>query len=90
MSSLLSLADARFGSLTTFRRSGERVSTPVWVGRDGGALVVLTLAASGKVRRLRRDPRVAGTTRSSPASSWAPSGWSNTSTGDPAPSGSPS
>ena len=58
MTPLLSLADARFVSLTTFRRSGERVSTPVWVGRDGEALVVLTPAGSGKVRRLRRDPRV--------------------------------
>jgi uncharacterized protein len=55
---LLPLADARFVSLTTFRRSGEPVSTPVWVGRDGGALVVLTPAGSGKVRRLRHDPRV--------------------------------
>jgi len=36
------MADARFVSLTTFRRSGEPVSTPVWVGRDGGSLVVLT------------------------------------------------
>ena len=55
---LLSLADARFVSLTTFRRTGERVSTPVWVGRDDEALVVLTPAGSGKVRRLRHDPRV--------------------------------
>jgi len=55
---LLPLADARFVSLTTFRRSGEPVSTPVWIGRDGGALVVLTPAGSGKVRRLRHDPRV--------------------------------
>lgn len=58
MSDLLQLADARFVSLTTFRRSGEPVSTPVWVGRDGDALVVLTPAGSGKVTRLRRDPRV--------------------------------
>jgi PPOX class probable F420-dependent enzyme len=58
VTALLSLADARFVSLTTFRRSGERVSTPVWVGRDGDALVVLTPAGSGKVKRLRRDPRV--------------------------------
>ena len=35
---LLSLSDARFVSLTTFRGSGERVSTPVWIGRDGGTL----------------------------------------------------
>ena len=52
------MADARFVSLTTFRRSGEPVSTPVWVGRDGGSLVVLTPADSGKVKRLRHDPRV--------------------------------
>jgi PPOX class probable F420-dependent enzyme len=58
VTSLLPLADARFVSLTTFRRSGERVSTPVWVGRDGESLVVLTPAGSGKVKRLRNDPRV--------------------------------
>ena len=55
---LLAMADERFVSLTTFRRSGEAVSTPVWVARDGNALVVLTPAASGTVRRLRHDPRV--------------------------------
>jgi uncharacterized protein len=58
VSDLLPLADERFISLTTFRRSGEPVSTPVWVGRDGDSLVVLTPAGSGKVRRLRHDPRV--------------------------------
>ena len=58
MTSILPLADARFVSLTTFRRSGEPVSTPVWVGREGETLVVLTPAESGKVRRLRHDPRV--------------------------------
>ena len=55
---LLALADERFLSLTTFRRNGEPVSTPVWVGRDGDALVVLTPSGSGKVKRLRQDPRV--------------------------------
>jgi len=55
---LLPLADSRFISLTTFRRSGEAVSTPVWVGREGATLVVLTPAESGKVKRLRHDPRV--------------------------------
>jgi uncharacterized protein len=58
VTSLLTLADERFISLTTFRRSGEPVSTPVWVGRDGEAIVVLTPAGSGKVKRLRHDPRV--------------------------------
>lgn len=55
---LLALAEERFVSLTTFRRSGEPVSTPVWVGRDGDVLVVLTPAGSGKVKRLRNDARV--------------------------------
>ena len=58
MDELLDLADERFVSLTTFRRSGEPVSTPVWIARDGDALVVLTPSGSGKVRRLRHDPRV--------------------------------
>ena len=52
------LGDARFVSLTTFRRSGVPVSTPVWVARDGAELLVLTPRASGKVKRLRNDPRV--------------------------------
>ncbi len=30
----------------------------VWVARDGAALVVLTPVGTGKVKRLRRDPRV--------------------------------
>jgi uncharacterized protein len=55
---LSALAEERFISLTTFRRSGEPVSTPVWVSRDGEAIVVLTPAGSGKVKRLRHDPRV--------------------------------
>jgi PPOX class probable F420-dependent enzyme len=54
----MALADHRFVSLTTFRRSGAPVSTPVWVGRDGESLVVVTPVGSGKVKRLRHDPRV--------------------------------
>ena len=52
------LGDERFVSLTTFRRSGAPVATPVWVARDGRDLVVTTPAESGKVKRLRRDARV--------------------------------
>ena len=58
MSDLLDLGAERFVSLTTYRRSGEPVSTPVWVARDGDHLVVLTPAGSGKVTRIRNDPRV--------------------------------
>ncbi len=55
---LAGLGDEAFVSLTTYRRNGQPVSTPVWIGRDGDALVVTTPAESGKVKRLRNDPRV--------------------------------
>lgn len=54
----LDAGDEKFVSLTTFRRSGEPVPTTVWIARDGDALVVTTPSGSGKVKRLRRDPRV--------------------------------
>ena len=54
----MTLGDERFVSLTTFRRSGDPVSTPVWVARDGDGLVVYTGAESGKVKRLRHDGTV--------------------------------
>jgi uncharacterized protein len=54
----VTLGDERFVSLTTFRRTGEPVSTPVWVVRDGVSLVVYTVADSGKVNRIRRDDHV--------------------------------
>lgn len=55
---LRALGDERFVSLTTFRRSGVPVATAVWISRDGDDLVVTTPAGSGKVKRLRDDPRV--------------------------------
>lgn len=58
MSTLAEMADEQFVSLSTFRRSGAPVATPVWIARDGDALVVTTVADSGKVKRLRNDPRV--------------------------------
>jgi PPOX class probable F420-dependent enzyme len=58
MTSVLDLADESFVSLATFRRSGDAVATPVWVGRDGDSLVVTTPSESGKIKRLRNDPRV--------------------------------
>ena len=57
-SAFAALGDEQFLSLTTFRKSGEPVSTAVWIGRDGDALIVTTPEASGKVKRLRNSPRV--------------------------------
>ncbi|GAB3715021.1 PPOX class F420-dependent oxidoreductase [Mariniluteicoccus flavus] len=55
---LLDLADEDFVSPTTFRRSGAAVPTTVWLGRDGDALVVITPASSGKLKRLAHTSRV--------------------------------
>jgi PPOX class probable F420-dependent enzyme len=56
---LADLADARYISLTTRRRDGSLVSTPVWVvSDDGRRLLVWTHALTWKVKRIRRDPRV--------------------------------
>lgn len=56
---------ARYISLTTFKRTGHPVATPVWVAPAlpgepfrPGELVFVTLADSWKVKRLRRDRRV--------------------------------
>jgi PPOX class probable F420-dependent enzyme len=56
-SELLRLADERFVSLTTFRKTGEEVSTPVWIARDGHDLLVTTPDDTGKVKRLRNSTR---------------------------------
>ena len=58
MSDFHDLGDQRFVSLTTYRRTGVPVSTPVWVARDGEDLLVTTPAGSGKVKRLRHTTRV--------------------------------
>lgn len=53
------LAGERYISLTTFKRDGTPVSTPVWVTSDDGRrLLVWSGAKTWKVRRLRRDARV--------------------------------
>jgi uncharacterized protein len=48
----------KYVSLTSFRRDGTGVATPVWFVEAGGRLLVETDAASYKVRRIWRDPRV--------------------------------
>jgi len=47
----------RYISLSTFRRNGAEVATPVWFAADGAKLYVFTLADSGKVKRLRHTAR---------------------------------
>lgn len=50
------MAEPTYVLLTTFRRTGERVSTPVWIAQGDGDLLVTTDPQSGKVKRLRNNP----------------------------------
>lgn len=52
------LADEQYVLLTTTRRNGVAVPTPVWVVRHADALLVTTGDESGKVKRIRHTPRV--------------------------------
>ncbi|MEU9888469.1 PPOX class F420-dependent oxidoreductase [Sphaerisporangium sp. NPDC051011] len=52
------IGQGRNVSLTTFRRDGRSVATPVWFVVDGGELLVLTRPDSGKVKRIRNGGRV--------------------------------
>ena len=56
--STLALGASDFIQLTTFRRTGEGVPTPVWVVPDGDALAVFTPAGTGKLKRIGHTPRV--------------------------------
>jgi len=44
--------------LTTYRKSGEGVPTPVWFAEEGGKLYIVTNSESGKVKRLRHTAKV--------------------------------
>ena len=45
-------------SLTTFRRDGRPVATPVWFAVDGDRILVWSSASAGKIKRIRNNPRV--------------------------------
>jgi PPOX class probable F420-dependent enzyme len=53
------LAEEQYVAVTTYRRTGQGVATPVWIAPDDdGTLLVVTGRESAKVKRVRRDPRV--------------------------------
>ncbi len=57
-STVENLADEQFVLLTTFRRDGRAVPTPVWVVPLYGGLGIWTPGSSGKVKRIRRSGAV--------------------------------
>lgn len=48
----------RFASLTTFRKNGAAVATPIWFAEHAGTLYVYTGGSSGKVKRIRQNGQV--------------------------------
>ncbi len=52
------ISRSRYVSLTTYRRDGTPVSTPVWHAVYGDGLAIISDLDTGKVKRIRRDGRV--------------------------------
>ena len=52
------LARAQYMRLTTFRKSGDPVSTPVWFALVGDLAYVVSDDPLGKVKRIRNNGRV--------------------------------
>src|SRR3954468_9998858 len=52
------LGAGKYLLLTTYRKDGRAVPTPVWVVAEGGTLFAWSASDSGKVKRIRRDGKV--------------------------------
>ncbi|MFD0200768.1 MULTISPECIES: PPOX class F420-dependent oxidoreductase [Saccharothrix] len=51
----MDLAAGKYLLLTTFRKDGTAVPTPVWVVGGNGTLYAWSAAGAGKVKRIRRS-----------------------------------
>ncbi|MEM9955554.1 MAG: PPOX class F420-dependent oxidoreductase [Chloroflexota bacterium] len=52
------LANEDYISLTTFRKNGNAVPTPVWFLQHDGKIFVKTASTTGKVKRIRNNEHV--------------------------------
>jgi PPOX class probable F420-dependent enzyme len=66
------IGSSRYIRLTTFKKDGTAMPTPVWVVDDGERVYVTTLESAGKLKRIRNSGRVLV----------APSDWRGTPNGD--------
>jgi PPOX class probable F420-dependent enzyme len=57
MSNAFDPTAVRYVSLTTFRRDGREVRTPVWTAQSGGRCYIFSEAHVGKVKRIRNNGR---------------------------------
>ena len=53
-----SLQEHQFINLTTYRKNGQPMVTPVWFAPDGDRIVGTTMRQSGKIKRIRNNPEV--------------------------------
>jgi PPOX class probable F420-dependent enzyme len=58
MTVLDEIGRSRYVSLTTYRKNGTGVATPVWHVVDGGELFVVSEADAWKVKRIRNNSQV--------------------------------
>ncbi|QCR20362.1 PPOX class F420-dependent oxidoreductase [Agrococcus sp. SGAir0287] len=55
----MAIPDAQYVLLTSFKRDGQGVGTPVWIAPLGdGTAGVTTMSNAWKAKRIRRTPRV--------------------------------
>src|SRR5688572_25744113 len=58
MTAVEQISRSRYVSLTTYRRNGAAVPTPVWHVVHDGEVLIVSEAAAGKVKRIRNNGRV--------------------------------
>jgi uncharacterized protein len=54
----LEIQAQKYISLSTLRKSGVPVRTPVWFGEKDGKLYVMSREITGKYKRIRNNPRI--------------------------------
>ena len=63
----------KYISIETYRKTGDPVRTPVWFIEENGELFVRTDSDTGKIKRIRNNPKVRVATcnaRGTPNGSW--------------------
>ncbi|MEV4640717.1 PPOX class F420-dependent oxidoreductase [Actinoplanes sp. NPDC049548] len=58
MAALEQLGAEKYVLLTTFRKDGRAVATPLWVVPDGAGVAFWTPKGTGKLKRIRNNGRV--------------------------------
>jgi uncharacterized protein len=48
----------KYLNLTSFRKDGSGVPTPLWFAEENGKLYIMTRSDSGKYKRIRNNPEV--------------------------------